>query len=459
MNRDMLIARAARFLFRTTWGAVLLIFVAGLVTYVGTTVFYVGTSTIKNAVEADAEPGAEIWDLVDQDRYTVRAKEMISGEPYRDTYRQPLFPAFHALVFLIFGEHPTLLYNRLADSVLAAAGCVVIYLFGRRLFGHTVGLISGLAATVHINMVQKFSYIWGEVLVVPLLVLAMYFFVGFADRRRWRDLLVGGLFFGLATLTRPTTYYLSFLFPVWLWVVYGRINRPMIVRSVAVVLVILVVVAPWAIHNTVVTGMFMPVSGPKWATLCMCYAPEQLDEPIGNHKGACVPILEEEYGYVTPEERARIEQMSRHDQEQYWKEQFPKILRRVWKRVPELVLARLLMFLTLYSSPGRSGVVYSAYRLQQVAMFVFFLAGLWLTRRQWRRLSVVYLVYLFLGAFIPLVFFGSPRRRLPVEPIIIVFACGFLVYVVEKFVLRKRATSLTAPPTSTPAQAPEAPRS
>ena len=433
----MLIARGARVLFKTTWGAILLTFVAGLVTNGGFAVLYVGTSTIKHAADAKGDLNAEIWDLVDQDRYTVRAKEMISGEPYRDTYRQPLFPAFHALVFLVFGEHPTLLYNRLADSVLAAAGCVVIYLLGRRLFGHTAGLVSGLVAAVHINMVQKYGYIWTEVLAVPLCVLTLYFFVGFADRRRWRDLVLGGVFLGLATLTRPTTYYLVFLLPVWLWVVYGRINRAMAVRSVAVVAVALAVLAPWAIHNTVVTGMFMPVSGPQWATLCMCYAPEQLEEPLGANKGSCVPLLEEKYGFVTPEERAEIEQMSRLDQERYWQEQFPTILGRSWTRIPELMVYRTLVFLSLYHSPGRSGLLYWSYHVQQVALFAFFLGGLWVTRRQWRRLSAVYLMYLFLGVLVILLLGGLPRYRLSVDAIIIVFACAWAVRIVEEFILRR----------------------
>jgi hypothetical protein len=207
---------------------------------------------------------------------------------------------------------------------------------------------------------------------------------------------------------------------------------------------ILLVIAPWAVHNTVISGTFMPVSGPKWATLCMAYAPEQLDEPIGNHKGACVPILEEKYGYVTPEERARIEQMSRLEQEEYWKAQFPGIFRRVWTRIPEIMVYRLLMFLTLYSSPGRSGALYEAYRGQQIVLFALFLAGLWVTRRQWRRLSAVYLFYLFLGVFVPLVFFGSPRRRLPVEPIIIIFACAWAVRVVERFIASRKAQASPA---------------
>ena len=433
----MLIARGARFLFKTTWGAVLLTFVAGLVTNGGFAVLYVGTSTIKHAADVKGDLNAEIWDLVDQDRYTVRAKEMISGEPYRDTYRQPLFPAFHALVFLIFGEHPTLLYNRLADSVLAAAGCVVIYLLGRRLFGHTAGLVSGLVAAVHINMVQKYGYIWTEVLAVPLCVLTLYFFVGFADRRRWRDLVLGGVFLGLATLTRPATYYLVFLLPVWLWVVYGRINRAMAVRSVAVVAVALAVLAPWAVHNMVVSGRFMPVSGPKWVLLCQCYAPEQLDEPLGANKGSCLSFSLPKYHYFTEEQATEFDAMSREEQDRVCRDLWPSILKRSWTRIPELMVYRTLVFLSLYHSPGRSGLLYWSYHVQQVALFAFFISGLWVTRRQWRRLSAVYLMYLFLGVLVILLLGGLPRYRLSVDAIIIVFACAWAVRMVEKCILRR----------------------
>jgi len=433
----MLITRAVRFLFTTTRGAVLVVFALGLLTYGGFTVFYVGTSTIKHAVDVDADLGGPIWALIDQDEYTLRAREMISGEPYRDTYRQPLFPAFHAVVLLVCGEHPTLLYNRLADAVLAAGGCVVIYLLGRRLFGHTVGLLSGLVSTVHINMVQKYGYIWAEVLAVPLLVLAVYFFVGFADNRRWRDLLLGGLFVGLSTLARPTAYYLVFLLPVWLWVLYGRIGKPMLVRSAAAVAVILVVLAPWAIHNTVLTGQFMPISGPKWTLLCGCYAPEQFDELLGANKGAFVPIWQPEYGYFPAPEQVTPGAIDRVEQEETYRELFPGILRRVWRRIPELCVYRTLVFLSLYKSPGREGIFYVAYHVQQIVLFALFVAGVWLTRRQWRRLFPVYLVLFLLGVVVALGLGGLPRWRIPVEPFIVIFASACVVWFVEKYVLRK----------------------
>jgi 4-amino-4-deoxy-L-arabinose transferase-like glycosyltransferase len=435
----MLISRGVRLLFRTTWGAVLLTFLVGLVTNAGFALFYVGTSTIKHGVEVDADPGtSSVWSMVDQDAYTVRAKEMISGEPYRDTYRQPLFPAFHAVVLLIFGEHPTLLYNRLADSVLAALGCVVIYLLGRRLFGHTVGLVSALVAAVHINMVQKYGYIWSEVLSVPLCMLAVYFFVGFADRRRWRDLIAGGISLGLATLARPTTYYLIFLLPIWLWVVYGRITRAMAARAVAVVAVALAILAPWAVHNTVLSGQFLPVSGPMWSTLCACYAPEQLGEPLGANKGCCVSLWLPKYGYFTPEEAEKLNAMSHEEQSRVYRDLLPSILRRSWKRIPEIMVYRVLVFLAIYHSPGRSGLFYWSYHVQQLALFALFIGGLWVTRRQWRRLSAAYLMYLFLGVLVIVLLGGLPRYRLSVEPLIIIFASAYVVRLANKYLVRPR---------------------
>jgi hypothetical protein len=151
----------------------------------------------------------------------------------------------------------------------------------------------------------------------------------------------------------------------------------------------------------------------------------------GVNKGAFVPLWMPNYGYVTTEERLTHE-ADRIKQEDFYRELFPGIWSRVWKRVPELVVYRALVFLSLYKSPGREGLLYMAYHAQQLVLFGLFVCGVWLTRRQWRRVFPVYLAYFLLGVVVPLGLGGLPRWRIPVEPFIIVFACAWVVRIAEK---------------------------
>lgn len=428
---------AARFFVRSPWGAVILVVAVALVVRVAFALGYVGIDRIKHAPVESISADQPIEDVIDQDGYTILGRQMISGNPYTDTIRQPLYPALHALVFLTLGDHPTLLYNRLANALVAALGCGAIYLLARRMFGTTVGLVAGLLAAITINLIHKSGYILSEILAVPLLTLALYFFLGFADERRWRQLLLGAFMFGLATLTRPTTYLMIYLLPFWLWVAYGRINGPMLGRSAVLVLVVLAVISPWAVHNYRMTGRLMPVSSRPYTLLCGCYGPGQFEQPLGNNKGQWMPIRE--CGLFSPEQLEQLDGMGAYETEAKCKERFFEYIPTAWSRVPELMWYRALTFLALYRSPGRSGPFYLVYHGQQVVLFLLFLGGLWISRAHWRRFSILYLAYLFLGVFMILVFYGGSRNRLYVEPIIIAFAAAYLVWLVERFVLRRTA--------------------
>ena len=419
-----------RFLGTTAWGGAVLVVAVALILRLAFAVWYVGVNEVKHASVPWFPEGLPTHRILDPDGYTRRALEMISGEPYRETGRQPLVPAYHALILLVFGEHPTLLYNRLTDAVMSALTCGVFYLLARRMFGQTTGLVAGLLAATSINMIHKSGYIYSEALGIPLYTLALHFFVAFADDRRWRQLVLGGAFLGLATLARQTTYPMMFLLPIWLWVVYGKINRPMLVRSAVVFLLAAGIILPWAVHISLANKRFMPVSDTPWKLLCECYGPAQFSGPLGNPRGTWVP--RESCGLFTEEEVAELERMGL-EREDVFKRRFLEYLPTMWTRIPELMLCRAIVFIGPTARPGLSVHVFEA---QQTVLFALFVGGLWVSRAQWRRFFILYLAYFCFGVLMILVFYGNARNRLYSDPMIMVFAAAYLVWLVEK--LRSR---------------------
>lgn len=355
---------------------------------------------------------------------------------------------------MTFGKHPTLLYNRLAGAVLSAFLSGLIYLIARRVSGHTVGLAAGLLSAVHLNLIHKSGYIYSEVLSVPLLTLALYWFLVYTDNRKWRFLVLGGLALGLATLARPTTYYMIFLLPLVLWAVHGKMSRIVLARSAVVVAVSLAVITPWAVRNAVVSGRFMPVSELKtWSLLCGCYGPSQFEQPLACDKGVWTGLAG--CGLFTEQEAEQLAVTTLDEQERVCKRRFLGYMSTAWPRIPELLLYRALVFIGFDSRPG----FFQLYGAQQVLFFGLFVGGLWISRAQWRRFSILHSASLFLGAFMGLAFYAGSRMRLYVDPVIIVFGSAYLVRLAERLFLRQRDTSVVLQPRQAPAQALAARRS
>ena len=105
--------------------------------------------------------------MVDARTYVEQAEEIVGGawagnsEPF---WQPPLYPYFLAVLFALSDEN--LLLPRLIQSVAGALTCVIVLLLGRQVFGAKVGwLAAGMAA-----LYGPFIYFEGELLPVGLAV-------------------------------------------------------------------------------------------------------------------------------------------------------------------------------------------------------------------------------------------------------------------------------------------------
>ena len=75
---------------------------------------------------------------------------------------------------------------------------------------------------------------------------------------------------------------------------------------------------------------------------------------------------------------------------------------------------------------GKVAAQLDAGMIYAIVAMPLFVVGLWMTRRRWRELMFGYGIVIVHTA-VAVVFFGSLRTRIPVEPMICVFAAAALV--------------------------------
>lgn len=213
----------------------------------------------------------EAWDgrspVFDAAAYATIAANLDRGEGFTlgasatqpASNYSPGVPLFVAGIYGLTGG----VHERTARLILALLGTLSVlftYLLGRRLSGPGAGLIAAAAVAIYPALLEYQGMLMSEPLAATLLsgaVLAMLW-ADEGQRVRW---LVPGLLIGGLALTRPE--YLAISLPIAVAVVahHGWDGwREGLVQALALLLGLVLVVAPWTVRNAVALDRFVPTS-------------------------------------------------------------------------------------------------------------------------------------------------------------------------------------------------------
>jgi 4-amino-4-deoxy-L-arabinose transferase-like glycosyltransferase len=350
------------------------------------------------------------------------------------TVRPPLFPLFLANVYAVTGYDP--LHARLALSVVGALTCLLVADMARILMGRRVALVAGLIAATYPQLFIWDAWLYSESLAIFFFALCCYLCMRLQKRRQWWIWLGVGLIFGLAALVRPNGIYalLAVIAVVALAVVLRETpRRSGAIQIVALTLGCLLVLAPWVVRNFVVTGgAFVPFTTVSGIVVAGSYNDESFSNPVWH--GTWVNPLSVPADAPTMERfpvicDARCEVARDNAANQlgvHWAETHIREL-------PLLFYRRMKVFWHPDSPPGEAGMPVwrpfaSAY--PTAVILLAFLGMLVALARRWRAalLPLLFAAMVLVGG---LLFYGSPRMRAPMEPMLVVFAAVAVVWLFD----------------------------
>jgi 4-amino-4-deoxy-L-arabinose transferase-like glycosyltransferase len=181
--------------------------------------------------------------------------------------RAPLYPAFIALLYLIFGVHPLVI--QVAQCLLAAGTCLLAFEIGRKLFSLRTGLIAAAIASVHPMIMRYAPDIQVETLLTFLYTLTVYRTVRLVEDGTALNGFLLGLAAAAAAMVKSVALPYAALFALT-YLVFRRVERrrmtggprvPGFVPIVAMMCAMGLVILPWTYRNYQITGTFVPVSG------------------------------------------------------------------------------------------------------------------------------------------------------------------------------------------------------
>ena len=196
--------------------------------------------------------------FVDEALYVDTASRLSSGGGFGVEYSQvPGYPVFLAILSL--GLPVSTGSLRVAQAVLAGFGVVLVLALATRAFGHRAAIAAGLVYALDPLLVIASGLLYPETVAALLLPLVILTSLGGSKRDQIGRSAAAGSLLGILALLRPVALVLAPIVAVWIAATVSA--RP--VRRMAhigvLTIVFMLVLAPWAIRNSVVRGQLTPV--------------------------------------------------------------------------------------------------------------------------------------------------------------------------------------------------------
>lgn len=351
----------------------------------------------------------------DQLTYNALARSLLAGRGY--TFKQVwypgftpadtptahwsfLYPLYLAGVYSLTGYHPVA--ARVLQGMLAGGLTIwLLYRLGRRLAGEMVGLISAGLGAVYAYFVFHDAALMTEAFFIVGVLAMLNLALTIVDKDHppvWLWLLLG-LALGVTSLLRQTILlWLPFLLAWLVWAGRGRIQW----RGLAGMLAIVVLaILPWTVRNYRVYGAFLPLNSNAGYALYSANHPDhgtQFDQDYAAPlPGDLVDLGLNEAQWNTALTRRGLAFISQDP----------------W-RYSLLSLDRAGIFFNFWFS-AESSLASNLMRVLSFGLFLpFFIYGLILSLRDWRRYSLIYLFGVVYSAM-HILTWASVRYRLPVD--------------------------------------------
>jgi len=344
-------------------------------------------------------------------------------------YQAPLYPYFLGVLQFLFGH--SLWLVRIVQITLGSVACALIFLVGEKLFSRRAGIAAGLMLACYAPAIFFEGLIEKSVLDLFLLTVLLFNLYGVDQSVRGWRWLSAGVVLGMLGLSRENALILVPV--VALWIVFYFADRSLPVRARWLGLFfagLLLVLVPVGWRNLAVGGEFTLTTsqfGPNFF--------------IGNNAAAdgtygSVRKIIREPQLEGPDAKRLAEKAVGHELtsgqvSSYW---FHQALDYIQARPAEWLQLLGTKWLLVWNAreieDSDDFYIYQSYS-SLLAFFGWFnhfgilaplaALGVYLTRRQWRQLGLLYLMIVGLALSVA-IFYVFGRYRFPLVPLIMPFA-------------------------------------
>jgi len=366
------------------------------------------------------------------------ARALARGEAFQPGpfFRAPGYPWFLAALTWLFGDG--LLAPRLVQAAIGAASCALVYLVGARAFDRRTGLVAAALAAGYWMLVYFDGELLLPVLEVPTCLVAILMAQRFAAQPSAARLAWAGAALGVAAIVRPNVLLWGACVALWL-VARGHADLRRRVRdAVLYALAVAAPILPVTAYNSFVGHDRVLISTQGGVNFWIG------NNPTSDGSTAIAPGTRPDWwgGYHDTVQQAeaaegrtlRPSEVSRHYAQRAWSwmasDPWAAVKHLAWK-------ARL--YWTDWELGNNQDEVFFAQEFGPIVRWLPFTFGVvaplgilgWLlSARRWREIGPLWLFVPAWSASV-IAFFVCARFRIPMIPVLGVFAAHALVFAVD----------------------------
>jgi len=332
----------------------------------------------------------------------------------------PLYPAFLALLYWVFGHSVTA--GLLGNAVLSSFTCVIIYFIAKKIFNERVGILSAFIASLHYFLISAVTRLWTETLFTFFVTLSIYYFIKILyEEHSLLKLVIFSIICAFSVLVKPGFVFFPFILILFLFIrdVAARKGTftSFLKASVIILLIFLLPILLWSARNFVVFKSFMPLSSESGLGLYLSYNPEK--GKIFGTKDIHDPVIQK--GELIESEVKRNE---------FYKNEASGVIRDLgFAKLFKLVLLKIYFFWNIIDWEF-IGNGLATYNYASAFIYPFFLLGVLLCFKNNIKALLLAVPVFYAMAFSALTM-GMARFRMPIEPCLIIFS-GYAIYFLYK---------------------------
>ena len=335
------------------------------------------------------------------------------------SFRPCLLPLFLAGVYSLFGH--SYLVAEIILAIISSLTCLLIYWLGKEIFGERTGLMAMGISVIYPKFIYYSAHLCTETLYMFFLVLSFLFLIKYRQRLFAFHIVLAGIFFALASLTRSILF--AFFPLVLIWLLIGTKNKKKAFMHFFVfTFTILLTMSPWIARNYNLHHAFVPTTTEGGYSFW-----------IGNNS------LATGGGHCYEADSTSFDKLSEVDRDKlYYKMGFDFIKKNPAKFI-KLAFNKFLRFWRIYPHQRdeiKKGVIVDlGIDLKYVIIggvsfgliLPFFIFGLVASRFMWRKLLLFHLLIIYY-TLIHMIIVAVTRYRVTIMPFIIIIASyGVLV--------------------------------
>lgn len=176
-------------------------------------------------------PAAAPVDWADDHMYDSIANTLVTERRYQNPWYPPGYSLLVAGIYSVSGRSP--LAARLANALLGALSCVVLYRLGRNLFSHPVGLLAAWLLALYPGQAYMAWHVMPEVAYGLLLLIAVLLAAQVVRTPTMAGGLLLGLTLGAFHLLKSNLFPFPFVLLLWLACAVGVSLRKRLVITAA----------------------------------------------------------------------------------------------------------------------------------------------------------------------------------------------------------------------------------